>query len=110
LTTVQLFNLIAREDTQASLQIAEAAKSDSGAMKTIAIMTMLFLPATFFAALFSMPLLKWDSSLVIQKKFWVYLAFAVPCTVIIVLFWLLLTYRRTIRRWKRRAGRIDIGG
>jgi Mg2+ and Co2+ transporter CorA len=54
------------------LKIAEAAKVDSGAMKTVAVMTMLFLPATFFAALFSMPLLQWSEAQVIQDRFWVY--------------------------------------
>lgn len=38
--------------TEANLAVARAAKNDSGAMKTISVMTMLFLPATFFAALF----------------------------------------------------------
>ena len=77
--TDQLNNLMMREEAKASirladasLKIAEAAKSDSGAMKTVAIMTMLFLPATFFAALFSMPLLRWEETIVIQDRFWVY--------------------------------------
>lgn len=84
-----MFNLIAREEARASikladasLKIAEAAKGDSGAMKTVAVMTMLFLPATFFAALFSMPLLQWGETAVIQDRFWVYWWFvlgAEPC-------------------------------
>lgn len=74
-----LKNLLAREEARASikladasLKIAEAAKGDSGAMKTVAVMTMLFLPATFFAALFSMPLLQWGSLNVVHDQFWIY--------------------------------------
>ena len=82
---MKLFNLIAREEARASikladstLKIAAAAKSDSGAMKTVAVMTMLFLPATFFAALFSMPLLQWGEAKVVQDQFWVYWWYVSP--------------------------------
>jgi heme/copper-type cytochrome/quinol oxidase subunit 2 len=104
---LQLFNLIAREDTKASIEltktskrlteanlaVARAAKNDSGAMKTISVMTMLFLPATFIAALFTMPTLHWDESRVIQNKFWVYWAFTIPITLLIFLVWTGTTYR-----------------
>lgn len=58
-------------------------------MKAIAVMTMGFLPGTFLAALFALPTLQWDSSLVIQENFWVYWAFAIPSTVLVfgVWFW-----------------------
>ncbi|KIW08331.1 uncharacterized protein PV09_01248 [Verruconis gallopava] len=91
-----LSNLIAREEARAGFQIAQAAKSDSGAMKTVAVMTMLFLPATFFAALFSLPMLQWSQTPVVQDKFWIYWAFTIPCTVIIMLFWTIITYRSSI--------------
>jgi Mg2+ and Co2+ transporter CorA len=70
---------------QASAEIASATGKDSSAMKTIATMTMAFLPATFFAALFAVPSLKWDESSVIQDKFWVYWAFTIPCTAAVFL-------------------------
>ncbi|KAJ4388333.1 hypothetical protein N0V85_007669, partial [Neurospora sp. IMI 360204] len=43
------------ETAAASRDLAAAAHEDSSAMKSIAILTMFFLPGTFFAALFSMP-------------------------------------------------------
>jgi Mg2+ and Co2+ transporter CorA len=49
---------LSREDVNTSKNIAQAAKDDSYAMKTVAVMTVAFLPATFFAALFAMPLLQ----------------------------------------------------
>jgi hypothetical protein len=67
-------------------------------MKTVAIMTMAFLPATFFAALFAVPSLQWDRPGVIQDNFWVYWAFTVPATAIVFLVWGLLTGRTWIRR------------
>ncbi|KAI0124870.1 hypothetical protein BJ170DRAFT_685746 [Xylariales sp. AK1849] len=83
LSTV-LFALLTHKDAQTSIEqahasreLAEAAKRDSSAMKTIAVMTMAFLPATFFAALFAVPSLDWQSDTVIQKNHWVYWAFTV---------------------------------
>ncbi|MCJ1267883.1 hypothetical protein MMC22_007769 [Lobaria immixta] len=73
LTKAQLFNLIAKEDADLNIDLAKdqktialASKRDSSSMKTIALMTIAFLPGTFFAALFATPLLKWDSAPVMQ--------------------------------------------
>ena len=66
-------------------------------MKTVAIMTMAFLPATFFAALFSVPSLKWEQAVVVQDKFWVYWAFTVPFTALVFLVWYLITQQKLIR-------------
>jgi FtsH-binding integral membrane protein len=63
-------------------------KNDSASMKTVAIMTMAFLPATFFAALFAVPSLRWDQADVIQKNFWVYWVFTIPTTAAVFLLWL----------------------
>lgn len=65
-------------------------------MKTVAIMTMAFLPATFFAALFAMPLLEWDGSHMVQKGFWVYLACTIPVTLLVFALWLGIIERRWI--------------
>jgi ABC-type uncharacterized transport system YnjBCD permease subunit len=57
-------------------------------MKTIAVMTMAFLPATFFAALFALPSLQWDDhTQIIQDKFWIYWAFTLPATVLVFGVW-----------------------
>jgi predicted neutral ceramidase superfamily lipid hydrolase len=55
-------------------------------------MTMAFLPATYFAALFAVPSLKWDQpGDVIQSNFWVYWAFTVPSTLVVFFLWYLVT-------------------
>lgn len=84
----QIFSLITKQQTDASLDLASAAKGDSEAMKVIAIMTMLFLPGTFFATCFAVPTLHWDDQNVISGRFWVYIAFSVPSTVLICIFYM----------------------
>ncbi|KAI1210173.1 uncharacterized protein F4807DRAFT_460005 [Annulohypoxylon truncatum] len=112
LSTV-LFALLTHEDSaihaelaDASRKIAEASKRDSSSMKTVAIMTMAFLPATFFAALFSVPSLDWHADAVIQPNFWVYWAFTLPATALVFALWLLLD-RTTI---SKRAGMVVTEG
>lgn len=56
-------------------------------MKTIAVMTMVFLPPTFFATLFSMPLLRWDKERVMQENFGIYCAFSLPVTFLVFVAW-----------------------
>ena len=97
----QLLALLTHEDSITNIElarinrdIAEAAKRDSSAMKTIAIVTMLFLPATFYAALFSV---NWEKPEVIQPTFWLYWAFAIPTTALVFLVWAVTNNRRTIR-------------
>jgi hypothetical protein len=63
-------------------------------MKTIAVMNMAFLPAIFFAALFSMPSLQWDQPTIVHSNFWVYWAFTLPTTVIVFLVWFFTTGAR----------------
>jgi hypothetical protein len=69
-------------------------------MKAIAIMTMAFLPGTFFAALFAVPILKWDDPRVIQPNFWIYWAFTVPFTLVIFVLFLVISERQAIRKRK----------
>ncbi|KAE8442945.1 hypothetical protein EG329_002483 [Mollisiaceae sp. DMI_Dod_QoI] len=97
-----LANLIAREEAKAAFQlakdsnrVAEATARDGFAMMTIAMMTMFFLPATFFATIFAMPILGWDAesgSAMMMPQMWLYIELAVPVTTAIFLLWLALTW------------------
>jgi Mg2+ and Co2+ transporter CorA len=49
LTWCKIFNLIAQHDASATITLAKSSLDDSSSMKTIAIMTLLFLPATFLS-------------------------------------------------------------
>lgn len=72
-------------------------------MKTIAIMTMVFLPGTFFAALFAVPSLDWDGPHIITSKFWVYWAFTIPFTLVVFIAWIVLSLEHPIIRLAGRA-------
>ena len=66
-------------------------------MKTLAAVTVAFLPGASVAALFSMPLFEWDAidvGMVVSKRFWVYWAVTVPLTFLTLLFWVLWTKRQ----------------
>jgi Mg2+ and Co2+ transporter CorA len=92
------FNLLTRHYAESSRNIAELAQKDSYSMKTMAIVTMIFLPSTFIATLFAMPLLKWDQPQVIQRKFSLYWAFSIPITLLVLLIWHGTAAEKTIFR------------
>ncbi|GJN80946.1 hypothetical protein PLIIFM63780_004476 [Purpureocillium lilacinum] len=73
-----------------SVEIANATKRDSAAMRTIAFVSLLFLPATFTSAIFSTTFFKFDdnsSAWEVSGMFWLYWVVAIPLTVAAVLVW-----------------------
>lgn len=90
--------IMTRDDTLASIELAKAAGRDGASMKVVAIMTMAFLPGTFFAALWAVPSLQWedDAETVVGKRFWIYWAFTLPLTVLVFVLWALLTQREEL--------------
>ena len=101
----QLFALLTHEDARANIDLADKAKRDSSSMKTIAVMTMAFLPGTFFAALFALPSLQWDEPGVIRSNFWVYWAFTLPATLMVFATWLVSTNREWFKTRRQRKER-----
>ncbi|KAK1716670.1 uncharacterized protein BDZ83DRAFT_587293 [Colletotrichum acutatum] len=97
-----LYNLIAQagnslnmqQSTQAG-QVAAQAGMDSTAMKTMAVVTMVFLPPTF--TIFSMSFFNWQASSssgddggaepTVVPQFWIYWAVSLPLTIAIVIGW-----------------------
>ncbi|KAM0809988.1 hypothetical protein AB5N19_10335 [Seiridium cardinale] len=78
-------NKISRLVAEESAKVAVASKRDSVAMKTVAVLTMIFLPGTFVAAFLSMPLFEWNvetggypSSTSFQ---WIYWVITLPLTI-----------------------------
>lgn len=79
------------------MALAAATKRDSSAMKTIAVMTMAFLPATFLAALFALPVLEWEHKRNVQfDGFQLYWAIAISTTAVVFVVWALVTQRSSI--------------
>lgn len=63
---------------------------DSVAMKTLALVTAIFLPATFIATLFSMSMFDWQadsSSAVLSPEFWIFWVVSVPLSVAVLAAW-----------------------
>ena len=55
------FNSVAQQDSLASVKLTHASHIDSASMKTIALLTLVFLPPTFIYAIFSMPFFNYDA-------------------------------------------------
>ncbi|KAF9638455.1 hypothetical protein BFW01_g9352 [Lasiodiplodia theobromae] len=101
LQTSALHTIFAQRDSRANIEMAKvnhqmardsarlasAAKRDSSSMKTIAILTTVFLPGTFVSALFSTPLVESDPS-----QFWIYWAITVPLTGLVMGLWAMWMY------------------
>jgi Mg2+ and Co2+ transporter CorA len=83
------FNTVAQHDAALTVDISRAARLDSATMKTIAFVTLTFLPPTFICALFSMSFFNYsaESGWSVSREFWIYWAFAIPTTVVTVLVW-----------------------
>ena len=92
-----VYNLIAQRDALENLRqaststaIARLTKEDGFAMRTIAFLTITFLPATAVSSLFSMGMFDWQADSdapVVSARFWVYWAVAVPLTLVVLALW-----------------------
>jgi hypothetical protein len=111
---IQMLNTIMQSDAEYTAAIALDGKRDSIAMKTIAILGIVFLPGTFIATLFSINMFDWGlaagsgsskqtASLRVSRNMWIYWAITVPLTVMTFLVWILWSRRenqKTSRRFK----------
>lgn len=69
-----------RAEAKLSMQLAEEMKKDSVAMKTIALLTVFFLPGTSFAAILSMPFFDQNKWMGDVSRIWLWFVLAVPST------------------------------
>ncbi|KAJ4347608.1 hypothetical protein N0V95_005254 [Ascochyta clinopodiicola] len=108
--TVFMLNTITQSDAEYTAAIAVDGRRDSSAMKTIAILGIVFLPGTFMATLFSSDMFDWGAddsdvvdahSLTVSRKMWIYWVITVPLTVLTLLLWMLWTRRETSRSSQR---------
>jgi len=77
--------MITQRDSKLMASIANDARRDSGSMKTIAILTMVFLPGTFVSAILGMQFTGMSD---MGTKGWqLYLAVAFPLTVLTLGVW-----------------------
>lgn len=104
-----LTGIISRDDVKANLDLAESQHRDSLSMKTLAIVTMVFLPGSFISALFSTSMFDWDSvdptsnsiGVKTMPQFGLYWAITIPLTFVTFLlyfFWLRMMKQQRDRR------------
>ncbi|KAK4187035.1 hypothetical protein QBC35DRAFT_532845 [Podospora australis] len=87
-----------RLDAASSIQIAESARKESSSMKTIAIMTMSFLPGTFLAAYFAL----WQSDPAVQFNHWLFWVCSIVSTAVVFLCYNFQPWQRLMRGKTRR--------
>ena len=94
----KLYNFITQQEARLSIQVAQdsrnlasATREDSNAMKTLAAVTVVFLPSTSVAALFSMPMFHWHpenaGNSLVSKDFWIFWLVSIPLTVMTLGSW-----------------------
>jgi hypothetical protein len=106
------FNLVTQADSGVMKADSAVLKTDSRAMKFIAFLTLVFLPATGVASVFSTPFfdVDWDSPgteervLRTAKSFWIFWAVVLPLTLVGLLLcfaWVNLPegYKNMIKAW-----------
>jgi Mg2+ and Co2+ transporter CorA len=80
-------------------------KRDSTSMVAIATLTMVFLPMSFVATLFAMPIFNWqakkDEKIVHGSQIAIYFYAAIPLTLVVVAIWeFWRRYSENHRKWK----------
>ncbi|KAK5635756.1 hypothetical protein RRF57_011468 [Xylaria bambusicola] len=108
LNEIQLaFNTVAQHDASTSVKIGLATQADSLTMKSIALVTLTFLPPTFVSAIFSMSFFSYsaESGWVLSDKFWIYWVFAIPTTLLTAIAWYFLQkYNAPVPSREERSG------
>lgn len=95
------------DTAESTRRIAEATLSESASMRTIAILTMVFLPGTAVASFFSMAMFNWSAdsgSDLASRWLWIYFVVAVPLTCAVLGVWMVYS-----RRMSRRVLRNLVG-
>ncbi|KAH9844576.1 hypothetical protein Tdes44962_MAKER07273 [Teratosphaeria destructans] len=95
-------NLLNLEMAAATAQVAEETRVDSAAMKTIAVLTLTFLPGTFVASFFSIQMFQWDipDGSSVSPYLWVYFVVTIPLTIVVYLLWV-WWFKHSQRNYKK---------
>lgn len=82
----QLYGLIAPFDNNMQSRLAREALRDSRAMKTLSVITIVFLPGAFVATLFSTNMFSFQDN---RQEVWIYFVISVPLTAVLLVAWIL---------------------
>ncbi|KAI8630492.1 hypothetical protein F5Y19DRAFT_427791 [Xylariaceae sp. FL1651] len=80
-----LYSLIAQRDSYLQALLARESLHDAKAMKTLAVLTIVFLPGAFVATLFSTNKFVFQSNV---QEIWIYFVIVVPFTLLLMVSWL----------------------
>lgn len=100
-TTMSLMSI---NDSKVMLEIAAATRKDSTSMKILALMTIIFLPSTALSAIMAIPDMfdfSGNSQSLVNSRFWIFFAVALPLTMITMTFtWCWLKWETVgMRMW-----------
>lgn len=80
-------NMVAQEASAATVLISQATQHDGAAMKSVAVITLVFLPSTFISTIFSMSFFAFEpggdgrpESWKVSQRIWLYFLLVVPLT------------------------------
>ena len=96
-----VYSMIGQRDNKLNIETAKAARRDSNAMRTIAAVTLVFLPGTFTATLFSTTFFNFQNqtSRVVSWWLWLYSVVTVMLTLAVVAGWYYLEKRQNRTMW-----------
>ncbi|PLB54124.1 hypothetical protein P170DRAFT_504932 [Aspergillus steynii IBT 23096] len=109
--TERLHNEINLAFNIVSQRYGRDAQSDSAMMKTVGVVSLVYLPGTFVSGLFGTNFFDFapgdDSDWKTASTFWMYWAVTIPLTLVTVVIWALWHWRALLRVWweGRRRGR-----
>ncbi|KAJ0307945.1 hypothetical protein COL516b_003920 [Colletotrichum fioriniae] len=82
--------------SKANAAIAVQTKVESAQMRTIALLTMIYLPLSSVAAIFSMDMFNWEAvegQSIVSKHIWLFAVLTVGLTLLTIAAWFLGTRR-----------------
>ncbi|KAI0442848.1 hypothetical protein F4803DRAFT_345464 [Xylaria telfairii] len=99
-----IYSKMAQEDNNLNARMAVASTRDSSSMKALAVITAIFLPGEYIGTLFGVSMFNWQKgtagdpavsedapkdlpSPTIMPSFWIYWAFTIPLTLVILSAW-----------------------
>ncbi|RVX69576.1 hypothetical protein B0A52_06640 [Exophiala mesophila] len=98
--------MISVEIARSSQQIAADTRRDGSSMKTLAVVTLVYLPCTTISSILAMPLFDWDAETgaVVNPRIWVFCVLAIPLTFITIGLWQIWLKMRGDRKSKAQVG------
>lgn len=104
----QLYSLITQHDSYLQAKLARDSLRDSKAMKTLSVLTILFLPGAFLATVFSTEMFEFESK---TQEIYIYFVITVPLTVILMVGWVWWMRKKVTRvdDLEKVSSRVSIG-